>query len=106
MKHYFSTEAAVQIGIVEALILEHIAFWVERNHEKGREPINGRWWMYESVQQMAVYFPYLTPRQVRSALENLVAQGAIYTGVFNKLGMDRTKWYTPTDRGWSLLQED
>jgi hypothetical protein len=59
--------------------------------------------MYESVAQMREAFPYFSARQVRSALDSLIQQGAVDVGCFNRLGLDRTRWYTLTDYGWSLV---
>ena len=106
VRHYFSAEVAAQIGLHEALILEHINFWIEENYRRGRGSHDGRFWMFESVAQMAEAYPYLTPRQVRSALQSLIQKGVIICGNYNQLGRDRTKWYAITDYGHQLLNLD
>lgn len=106
MRHYFDAEVAAKIGLHEALILDHIAFWIEKNYQRGQEPREGRYWMYESVAKMAEAFPYLTGRQVRSALQSLLDQKIIICANFNKQVRDRTKWYSITQEGFSLLAEN
>lgn len=105
MNHTFNVAVATKIGVNEAIVLAHIDYWIERNYRLGREQHNGKYWMFESVAAMAEYFPYFTERQVRYALQSLLNHGLIEKGVFNRVGFDRTSWYTITEKGRLLLNE-
>lgn len=93
MEHHFKIEDAVEHGIVEAILLYNIRFWVEKNKASNRHIYDGKVWTYNSVRAWAELFPYLSEAQIRHALKKLSDSGVIETGNFNKKGYDRTKWY-------------
>ena len=105
MKHYFYVEVARLYGLHEAVIFSHVLFWIKHNRAKGREPRNGRFWMYQSVAKMAEELGYLSPKQIRTALNNLVNAGVLVVGEFNKDRRDRTAWYSFSDRWFDILRE-
>jgi len=43
-----------------------------------------------------VLFPYLTDKQIRTALQKLEDDKFVVSGSFNKSAYDRTKWYCPS----------
>ncbi|MGE0761860.1 MAG: hypothetical protein AB7N80_01150 [Bdellovibrionales bacterium] len=57
----------------------------------------GRYWTFNSVKDFAKLFSYWTEKQIETILNNLVAQGAILKGNFNRHRYDRTCWYTIND---------
>ena len=57
------------------------------------------------MKKFSEYFPYLTEKQVRTALSMLEKEGVIKTGNYNKVAFDRTKWYTITKTGNSILHK-
>ena len=102
MTHYFDTDIATKYGILEAVILNHIHFWITKNEANKENIHDGRVWTYCSLQGFKDLFPYASQKQIRSALYNLKDKGVIETGCYNKLGFDRTQWYTLTDLGTSI----
>lgn len=97
--HYFSVDVAVKYGVAAAIIFQNIAFWVKHNETNETNIHEGKAWTYNSAAAFAKQFPYLTEGGIRSALKKLKDDGIIRTGNFNGDRMDRTTWYTLTDKG-------
>lgn len=98
MEHHFNVEIACKVGVQAAVLLNHIAFWVAHNMANGTNFYEGRYWTFNSKKAFAELFPYMTERQVQYALDKLKAEEYILTGNFNKLNLDKTLWYTLTDK--------
>lgn len=95
--HCFSVEIAVRYGILEAVLLENIKYWVDKNRANGKNIFDGRPWTYNSVKAFTELFPYASDGQIRRALKKLESEGLLLTGNYNKLPYDRTIWYALTD---------
>ena len=90
----FKTEDAQRYGLHEAILLNHIRYWVEKNRANEKHFHDDRYWTYNSNKAYQSMFPFMTSWQIRSALNKLVDNGLIVTGYYNDKGYDRTKWYT------------
>lgn len=106
MEHSFDIKIAKEYGIAEAIILKHIYFWVKRNALNEKNCFDGRCWTYNSIKAFAELFPYLTERQVRYALAKLKDNGLILVGNYNDDPRNRTLWYTLTDEGMALFEQN
>ena len=95
-RHSFDPEIAKQVGINAAVIYQNILWWAERNAANNKHNYEGLWWTYNSIAAFGELFPYLTSKQIRTALDRLEEQKLIVSGSFNKSAYDRTKWYAPT----------
>ena len=104
MNHSFDVNIAKKYGIEEAILLQHIYFWIEKNKANEKHYYNGTYWTYSTKKALAVLFPYLTPRKIDYALNNLIEKGLIITGYFNEKPTDRTLWYALTKMGYCILQ--
>lgn len=93
--HSFDPEVAKAVGVNAAVIYQNILFWCKRNAANDENMHDGRAWTYNSRKAFAELFPYLTEKQVRSALKKLEDTGFLLSGNFNKTPYDRTKWYSP-----------
>lgn len=102
MEHHFNIELAAQFGILEAVLLNHMQFWIKRNAANGINSHDGAYWTYNSVKAYSELFPYASEKQIRSALKKLVELGILKTGNYNKLAYDRTLWYAFTEKGLSI----
>ena len=98
MNHSFNTEIAQEIGVIPAIMLEHIAFWVLKNKANQTNEKDGKYWTFATKEGFQSYFPYLTTKQIRYALDKLESEKYLETGCFNKSHFDRTKWYTLTEK--------
>ena len=105
VKHHFSVQVAVEVGVNAAVVLENIAFWVRANRRTGRHKYDGKHWTYGSTRHFAELFDYLSEKQVRGALDKLITCGYLETGNFNRSAYDRTRWFTMTEKGERATRE-
>lgn len=103
MKHIFDIEIAKQYGINAAILLENIGFWIAQSEANEINFHDGSYWTFNSCRALQELFPYMSKRQIHSALEKLINDGLIVTGNYNKVAYDRTLWYTLTQKGKSIL---
>ena len=95
--HSFDPEIAQRVGMGAAVIYQNIVWWCQKNAANDRNIIDGRVWSYNSVRAFTTLFPYLTAKQVRTALETLEREELIIVSNFNNDPRDRTKWYAVCD---------
>ena len=94
---------ATEVGVNGALMLNNLHFWVTKNMANNKHFHEGKYWTYNSQEAFTKLFPCWTRKQIRTILDNLKKDGYIETGTFNKIGYDRTTWYTLTEKGWQLM---
>ena len=92
--HSFDTDVAAMVVTTPATIAYNIQHWCEKNAANGMHEHDGRHWTYNSVSAFKDLFPYLSPKQIRTALDKLEDAGLVLSGCFNKQGRDQTKWYS------------
>lgn len=97
MNHSFNVEVAQKYGIEEAILLENLFWWCEKNRANGKHIVNGRAWTYNSAKAYSELFPYMSPAKIRRVLISMEEQGLIYSDCFNENKYDQTKWYALTD---------
>lgn len=96
---------AKYVGISEAIVLNQIHSWLkhfEKTAEKdykdsdeiARHYRSGRWWVYNSYEKWQEEIPFLSASTIKRAITHLERKGILISGVYNRLGYDRTKWYT------------
>lgn len=93
MINSFDTDVAMKVGIVPAILYKNIQYWCEKNRANEMNEHDGIYWTYNSIKAYCEQFPYLTAKQIRKALGDLVEAGYIKTGNYNDDPRDRTKWY-------------
>lgn len=104
MTHSFDVQIAEKYGVNAAIIFQNIYYWCEHNRANGRNEHDGMFWTYNSRKAFAELFPYLSERQIKTALDKLVEDGLIAVGCFNDDNRDRTLWYAVTKVGYCILQ--
>lgn len=97
MEHSFDVDIAKRFGVNAAIIFKNIYHWVEKNRANEKNCYDGRYWTYNSIKAFHELFPYLSEKQIRTAINVLIDGGAIVTGNYNKQPYDRTLWYSVTD---------
>jgi hypothetical protein len=102
MTHSFNVEIAQEYGMNAAVIFNNIFYWCEHNRANGKHEHDGLFWTYNSRKAFAELFPYLSERQVRTALDKLIEEGLIVTGNYNTDPRDRTTWYAVTKLGYCI----
>lgn len=93
MINIFDTKVAQDVGVNAAIIYQNIKFWCEKNRANDVHKHDGLYWTYNSVAAFNELFPYLSTKQIRTALDTLEKKGYILSGNFNDSLYDRTKWY-------------
>ena len=96
--HMFNTKVAKRLGIVEAVLLHNIQFWIDKNRVNEKHFYKGRYWTYNSAKAFSELFEYLSDRQISRALKQLVDDGWLIKDNFNANPFDRTNWYALTDK--------
>lgn len=88
------TVLATQIGLNEAIVLQQVHYWIEVNKAKQTNFYEGSYWTYNSMKEWSKSFPFFGEKTLNRIFKNLEKLEILKTGNFNKLRMDRTKWYT------------
>jgi hypothetical protein len=97
--HSFDIGIARHVGINAAIVFNHIAYWIKFNAaKKEAKMIDGKFWMYETQQDIANFLNYLTLEEVKKAVVKLLDVGLLIKRNFNKNPFDRTNWYALGDQ--------
>ena len=102
MIHSFNVEVAKQYSLNEAVFLYNLCFWQQKNIANNKHFYDGKYWSYNTVSAFEELFPYLSAKQIRTTIDKLVDKGILFTGNYNKIKMDRTKWYSVSDEMMTL----
>lgn len=82
---------AKAIGLNEAIFLQQLHYFlrISKNHAEGRS------WVYNTIKDWQVEFSFWSLKTVQRTIENLELSGLVLsTDKFNKMKMDKTKWYS------------
>jgi hypothetical protein len=91
--HSFQTEVAEECGVEAAIIFANIQHWIKHNQANGTNLREGKAWVYNSRAAWCEIFPYLGEKQIRNALEHLLASGFIIRENYSFGSVNRTYWY-------------
>ena len=105
MQHSFDVDIAKEYGILEAILLNNMWFWIEKNRANNTNFYDGFYWTYNSTRAFNELFPYVSQRQIQSALKRLIEKEILQTGNYNKVAYDRTLWYAFTEKGKCIMQK-
>ena len=92
-KLQISPELATLIGLHEAIILMQMEYWIKINKRTNKNYRESRYWTYNTYEQWHDNFPFISISTIKRTIKNLENIGIIFTGNFNKMGWDQTKWY-------------
>ena len=99
----FDSDVAAVVGLNGAVMLDNISFWVKKNEANEKNFHDGYYWTYNTSKAFQKLFPFWTERVIRYTLSKLESDGYILIHEYNKDKMNHTKWYTLTEKGWSLM---
>ena len=93
--HTLDPAVADELSVNAALIYSHIRHFcaMKENEADARSFHDGRYWIFNSVSSFREWFFYLSDKQIRTALDQLIEASYIKVGEFNRANFDRTKWY-------------
>ncbi len=92
--HLFIVEEAEMYGVGEAILLNNIRFWLDKNVSNDKNFKKGRYWTYNSYKAFSELFPYYTAKQIRTRLNKLESLGLLIVDSFNDYAPDKTNWYS------------
>lgn len=104
----FDRTLAREIGDRHATVLQQVHYWIEINRKKKNKEVykDGYYWTYRSIKKWhEEEFDYLSFSTVRRTFDDLIEDGYLITGEYNKFGADRTKWYRVNKDKISKLYE-
>lgn len=114
--HSFDIEIASSYGIECAILIHHFAHWIKINAKLKRNFHEGRYWTYQTLDEITAHFPYWTRSQVQNYIEMLCTGRSRFStkespkfnpillkGNFNATPYDRTIWYSFSDNYSSIL---
>ena len=91
-----NTDLALVLGdLNEAIVLNQLNYWLGINKKAGKNFIDDRYWVYNSYSDWkARDFPYWSEKTIQRTFTRLENKGVVVSANYNKLAIDKTKWYT------------
>jgi len=80
---------AQAIGLNESILVQQIHYWVMRSTNVA----NGHTWVYKTAEDWQKEFPFWSVKTIRRVIKSCEESGIVVTGVFNRMKIDRTKWF-------------
>lgn len=103
-----NTDLALVLGdLNEAIVLNQLNYWLGINRKADKNFIDDRYWVYNSYSDWkAKDFPYWSEKTIQRTFTRLENKGVVVSANYNKLGIDKTKWYTiDTEKLQELVDE-
>ena len=90
-----NTELACLLGLNEAIVLQQLHYWIEKNKATATNYHDSRYWTYGTVQEYRDRdFRFWSFDTVKRTLTKLIKLGFVLQGNYNKMKLDQTKWYS------------
>lgn len=105
MNHSFDIDLAIEYGVNAAIIFQSIAWWCEHSRANNTHFHDGYFWTFNSNRAYQELFPYLSGKQIATAIDKLIAAGLIIKGNYNQSHYNRTLWYAITKKGESKFRK-
>jgi len=102
LEHHFNVEVAEKYGVNCAVILHNLVYWQLKNKANKANFRDGRYWTFNSISAFTELFPYLSQKQIRTALDKLIEEGLIVADKLSDNPYNHTKWYSVTAKGMAL----
>jgi len=80
---------ATRIGLNETIFLQQLYYWLKES----KHVHDGEQWVYNSYEGWRLQFPFWSISTIRRIISKLEQEQLIVTGNFNRLKLDKTKWY-------------
>lgn len=96
-------DLATEIGLSEALLMQHFYYWFQQNRDNEGMIKDGRVWCFSAVRVINEIFPYLSPQNIKTAINHLIRDGYLLKGKYNDYAWQHTTWYALSDKGLALF---
>lgn len=90
---FFNSKVAEIVGVNSAIVFQNLCFWIYHNQTNNKNFFNGKYWTFNSVKAFAKQLTFLSEKQIRKAIDDLIKAGFIVKDNFNDTAYDRTTWY-------------
>jgi hypothetical protein len=100
----FNPVIAQLYGVDEAVFLQNVYFWIEKNRVNNRHFYDDDYWTYNSVSAFSKLFPFWTTRQIERIIKKLEKEGVLKIGNYNSSAYDRTRWFALTEKINSIYE--
>jgi hypothetical protein len=98
-------ELAAKIGLNECIVLQQIHYWNEINKKANNNYRDGHYWTFNSIVQWQDQFPFWSKNTIQRTFTNLEKMKLVITSNYNRLKIDRTKWYRIDYKVLQALEE-
>lgn len=89
-----SPTLARTVGVGEAIILQQIHYWLDKNKTANINFHDGYYWTFNSYEDwQEKSFSFWSIRTIRRYINSLEERKLLVVGNYNKFKRDRTKWY-------------
>lgn len=95
---------AAKIGLNESIILQQIHYWNQINKKSNNNYKDGHYWTFNSIKEWQEQFPFWSEKTIQRTMTNLEKMKLIIIGNYNKLKIDRTKWYRVNYQALTILE--
>ncbi len=86
-------ELAVAIGLNKAIVIQQIHYWVRINQRADKNFREGYYWTFNTYEAWREQFPFWSISTLKRIFLELEDEDLIVTSNYNRLAIDRTKWY-------------
>lgn len=98
MEYFFGKmEIAIVYGVDIAIFIENMRYWSETNAKIHENFIDGRYWVYYSLDGFSKMYPIWSRDQVKRLIVKCRDAGLLLTADYNDNPYKRTKWYSLSD---------
>lgn len=81
-------------GLGKAIVINQLNYWLEINRKGSRNYKDGHYWVYKTYSEWVEKdFTFWSPKTVSRIFKSLENIGVIISANYNKLKIDKTKWY-------------
>jgi len=94
MDYSFNVQLAEQYGVEEAVLLNHLYFWIQHNAANKKHFHDGRYWTYNSAQAFTEIFPFWSRQKIDRIIQFLREKDAVIIGNYNEKNGDKTRWFS------------
>jgi len=84
---------AKYLGLLDAIFLQQVHFWVEINKQAGRNLKKGDYWMYLSSEGWIEELPFLCEKTIKNIIVRLKKLNLLIVDHLDKNHFNRTNWF-------------
>lgn len=94
---YGRMDIAMMHGIDVSIFIDNIRYWTEENAHKHENFIDGRYWVYYTLDGFSKMYPIWSRDQIKRIIVKCKNAGLLLMADYNDNPYKRTKWYSLSD---------